>query len=67
MFVLKFRWCVCGRGGGMGVYKEKVTGERTNEEQINVTMNKSHSNMGGGAEGTTHPAGGGGGGILTTE
>lgn len=51
----------------MGVYKEKVTGERTNEEQINVTMNKSHSNMGGGAEGTTHPAGGGGGGILTTE
>lgn len=56
-------------GGGVrgGVYKKKVTGERTTEEQINVTMNKSHSNVGGGAEGTTHPARRGGGGILTTE
>lgn len=40
---------------GEELYKEKVTGERTINEQIDVTMKKSLSDMGGGAEGLTHP------------
>lgn len=51
---------------GEELYKEKVTGERTTNEQIDVTMKKSLSDIGGGAEGPTHP-GCRSGGILIIE